>query len=221
MCGITPWGGFGAICTPELIARQEGPFASCCDGGYIYTEGIFDDINKVLILGNYKDRNCSYKEILTDYGNYEYSGIDADDFIRLVNLIEATHLCTNSFDCKPCNLEDCDAAWELAEKLNSDADSRTREYWKWRIVYIRAYLDKVRYHRCAECGWPLEKPLGGWMLFWRKFLEHDGKSQEMLLELVRLYKAQLIDDADKYAYHWFVRPPLTYGADLELEKEIR
>jgi len=221
MCGITPWGGFGAICTPELIARQEGPFASCCDGGYIYTEGIFDDINKVLILGNYKDRNCSYKEILTDYCNYEYSGIDADDFIRLVNLIEATHLCTNSFDCKPCNLEDCDAAWELAEKLNSDADSRTRGYWKWRIVYIRAYLDKVRYHRCAECGWPLEKPLGGWMLFWRKFLEHDGKSQEMLLELVRLYKAQLIDDADKYAYHWFVRPPLTYGADLELEKEIR
>lgn len=218
MCGLTPWGGFGAICTPKLIMRQESPFAPHCCGGYLYTEGIFDDINKVIILGHYWNRCCSADEILTDYCNYEYKGIPAPEFIYLVELIEATHLCT-CIDRRPCDLADCDAAWELAQKLDSAADVETRAYWKWRIVYIRAYLDKVRYHRCAELGWPLDKAVSGGMHFWRKFLEQDEAAQEMLLELIRLYKAQEIDDPERYAYHWFLRPPRTFGADLELEKK--
>jgi len=218
MVGITPWGGFGAICTPKMMRRQEMAFASRCDGGYLYTEGIFDDINKVYTLGLYWDRSRTDEETLSDYCGYEYKGIDPDDFIRLIERIEASHLCTNRFDRKPCDLADCDAAWKLAQKMDAGADPGTKTYWRWRILYIRAYLDWVRYHSCARAGWPLDKDKGGFMRFWRRFLEHDERAQEYLLELIRLYKAQEVDDPKRYAYHWYVRPPMTRGADLEAER---
>lgn len=220
MTGITPWGGFGAICTPGMMRRQEMNFASVCSGGYLYTEGIFDDINKVYNLGLYWDRTRTDEETLTDYCNYEYRGIDPKDFIRLIDLIEEGHLCTNRFDRKPADLAKCDAAWALAQKMNENASAGTKAYWRWRIMYIRAYLDKVRYHRCAELGWPLRKTPAGWMHFWRKFLEHDPQAQAYLLELIHIYKAQEQDDPRRYAYHWYVRPPMTKGADLEFERNI-
>ena len=218
MCGVTPWGGFGAIVTPKLMERQEAPFAPHCSGGYLYTEGIFDDMNKIITLGLYWDRNRPTSQTIADYCGYEFKGIDAKELIQLIDHIEASHLLTNRFDRKPCNLQDCDAAWALAEKINAAAEDDTKAYWKWRILYIRAYLDKVRYHKCAEANWPLERLTKGSMHFWRQFLAHDEKAQEMLLELIGLYKAQEVDDHSKYAYHFYVRPPRTEGANLEAEK---
>ena len=212
MTGLTPWGGMGAICTPTLIKRQEKPFAPHCDGGYLYTEGIFDDMNKAIMLGLYWNRQRSTEETLTDYCGYEFKGIDPADLIHLVDLIEASQLYTNRFDRKPCPLSFCELAWELAEKMNLGASKDTQKYWRWRIVYIRAYLDLVRYRNCAKAGWPLQKVNN--MRFWRRFLENDKKAQDFLLELIHLYKAQEIDDPIRYAYHWFVRPPMTRGANI-------
>lgn len=219
MCGVTPWGGFGAIATPKMMRRQETPFMQCCSGGYLYTEGIFDDMNKVITLGLYWDRERSTDETIADYCGYEFKGIDDKELIALIDRIEASHLCTNRFDRQPCDLADCDAAWEMAEKINAAAAEETKTYWKWRILYIRAYLDKVRYHKCAEAGWPLEQLAKSSMFFWRQFLEHDEKAQQMLQELIELYKSQEVDDHKKYAYHFYVRPPKTEGADLEFEKK--
>jgi hypothetical protein len=212
MTGLTPWGGMGAICTPTLIKRQEKPFAPHCDGGYLYTEGIFDDMNKAIMLGLYWNRQRSTEETLTDYCGYEFKGIDPADLIHLVDLIEASQLYTNRFDRKPCPLSFCELAWELVEKMNLGASKDTQKYWRWRIVYIRAYLDLVRYRNCAKAGWPLQKVNN--MRFWRRFLENDKKAQDFLLELIHLYKAQEIDDPIRYAYHWFVRPPMTRGANI-------
>ena len=220
MCNLTPWGGFGAVCTPELMKRWENPFAHCCNGGYLYTEGIWDDINKAVMLNLYWDRSYSTDDTLRDYCRYEFPGLDGNDFVRLVKLIEASHSCTNRIDAKPCPLNDCQEAWALAEKMNSAASPALQKYWRWRIVYIRAYLDLVRYTRCAELGWPLLKRPRGWFFFWRKFMEHDARAQEYLLELIHLYKAQEYDDPSRYAYHYYLRPPMTRGADLETEAKM-
>ena len=218
MTGLTPWGGFGAVCTPELMKRWEAPFAPHCHGGYLYSEGIWDDINKAVMLGIYWDRSRSTDETLADYCGYEYPGVPQEDFIRLVNLIEASQSCTNRTTHKPCPLSYCEEAMEIAERVNEALPEKIRMYWKWRILYIRAYLDHVRYHKCAEMGWPLLKRPTGWFYFWRKFLAHDEKAQEYLLELIHLYKAQEYDDPKKYAYHVYLRPPMTRGADLDSEE---
>ena len=221
MCGLTPWGGFGAICTPKMMRRQETPFMEHCDGGYLYTEGFFDDINKVYNLGLYWDRSRTDEETLSDYCGYEYNGIDAADFIKLIDLIETSHLQCNRFDRKPADLDAADAAWELAQQMNEQASPETKTRWQWRILYIRAYLDKVRYHKCAEEGWPLYQLKKFSMHFWRPFLEHDEKAQELLLELIHLYKGHECDDHRKYAYHFYVRPPRTEGTDTVTEAASR
>ncbi len=214
MVGITPWGGFGAICTPELMKRWEKPFENHCSGGYLYSEGIWDDINKAVMLGIYWDRQRPTDETLKEYCRYEFRGIDEDEFVQLVKLIEASQSCTNRIDHKPSPSEYYENAWVLAEKMNDAASAETKAYWKWRMVYIRAYLDLVRYRKCAEEGWPLLKEPRGWFGFWRRFMEHDQRAQDYLLELIHLYKAQEVDDAEKYAYHWYVRPPMVRGVDL-------
>ena len=217
MTGLTPWGGFGAVCMPELMKHWERPFEKCCHGGYLYSEGIWDDITKVVMLGIYWDRSRNTDETLRDYCGYELQGVEPEKFVKLVKLIEASQSCTNRIDKRPCPLCYCREAWELAEEMNEEASAHTKSYWKWRILYIRAYLDLVRYTKCAEMGWPLLKKSRGWFFFWRKFLEHDRRAQEMLLELIHLYKAQEYDDPERYAYHYYLRPPMTRGANRKAE----
>ncbi len=209
MTGVTPWGGFGAICTPELLLRQETPFAKLCNGGYLYTEGIFDDMNKAVMAGLYWDFSRSPDETIRDYCGYEFKGINGDDLASLIHLIEQSQLSTNRFLMRECPLHYCEEAWTLAQKIDAGAAEETRKYWKWRIIYIRAYLDFVRYHACAAAGWPWEKYKGieGMIGFWGSFLENDARSQEYLLELIRLYKAKEVNDPALYSYHWYVRPP--------------
>jgi len=213
MCGVTPWGGFGAICTPKMMRRMETPFMSQCSGGYLYTEGIFDDINKIYNLGLYWDRSRTDEETLSDYCYYEYQDIDHKDFMKLIDLIETNHLKCNRFDRLPADLEAADAGWELAQQMNERAASKTKACWRWRILYIRAYLDKVRYHNCAKDNWPLHQLKKTSMHFWRQYLTQDELAQEMLLELIHLYKAHEEDNHRQYAYHFYVRPPRTEGTD--------
>lgn len=220
MTGLTPWGGFGAVCMPELMKHWERPFETCCSGGYLYSEGIWDDVTKVAMLGIYWDRSRNTDETLRDYCGYELQGVDPEDFVKLVKLIEASQSCTNRIDKRPCPLCYCQEAWELAQKMNDAAAEATKTYWRWRIFYIRAYLDLVRYTKCAEEGWPLLKKPTGWFFFWRRFLEHDEKAQDMLLELIHLYKAQEYDDPVRYAYHYYLRPPMTRGANRDAEEQM-
>jgi len=220
MTGLTPWGAFGTVCTPALMERWEKPFENHCNGGYLYTEGIWDDINKAVMLEIYWDRSYPTNETLKDYCRYEFPGLAEDDFVRLVKLIEVSQEATNRINASPCDLSDCQEAWELAEKMNNAASPALQQYWRWRIVYIRAYLDLVRYTNCAEAGWPMRKKKTGWFRFWRRFLEHDQRSQDYLLELIHLYKAQEYEDQSKYAYHYYLRPPMTRGADLSEEVEL-
>ena len=220
MTGLTPWGGFGAVCMPELMKHWEKPFENDCNGGYLYTEGIWDDITKVAMLGIYWDRKRSTDETIADYCNYECQGIDPKDFVYLVKLIEASQSCTNRIDARPVPLCFCQEAWELAQKMNEAATEKTKTYWRWRMMYIRAYLDLVRYTKCWERGWPLLKGVRGWFNFWRPFLEHDQQAQDYLLELIHLYKAQEIADQTKYAYHYYLRPPMTRGHDFKWEAQL-
>jgi len=222
MTGVNPWGGLGAVCTPNQILKGEMPFTDCCNGGYMYSEGIYDDFNKVIVAGLYWDRSRSMDEIFADYCGYELGGMDPEKVRRMVDLMEQSQFMTNRWNLTPCPLEYCEEAWSIAQELNEKAPAHIKTCWRWRILYIRVYLDYVRYHNCAAAGWPLpDDPTGRrWKWFWRKFMADDPQAQDMLLELIHIYKSQEYDDHSKYAYHYFVRPPMVRGADLERERQI-
>ena len=223
MTGLDPWGGFGANCTPNQLIQGETPFIPYCNGGYMYSEGIYDDFNKVVIAGMYWDRKRPLEETIADYCGYELGGMDPVKLHRMVNLIEKNQQITGRWSMQPCPLEECDEVWAIAQTLNAAAPAHIKTYWRWRILYIRAYLDYVRYHNCAAAGWPfhmVKSNIRRWKWYWRRFMETDQQAQDMLLELIRIYKSQEYDNHAKYAYHYYVRPPMVRGADLERERQI-
>ena len=51
MVGAVPWGGYGANPYPSLLQKIWEKIKGVTGGGYPYSEGIFDDINKIICAG--------------------------------------------------------------------------------------------------------------------------------------------------------------------------
>ena len=67
-----PWGGFGATPLPNHLLEQWKKVQDKLSGGFPYSEGIFDDINEVIIAGLYWDSDTPVEKTLKEYIAYEY-----------------------------------------------------------------------------------------------------------------------------------------------------
>ncbi|MBQ0104815.1 MAG: hypothetical protein KBT47_02130, partial [Armatimonadetes bacterium] len=109
--------------------------------GYPYSEGIAEDINKVLMSELFFNKSVEFDNVLTEYINFEYSPDVTDDVKQLISLLEYNQsLCETE---KRCDLEKAEEAEALAEKINK-CPTLQKDYWRWRILYIRAKLEKER-----------------------------------------------------------------------------
>ena len=70
-CAV-PWGGFGANPMPMHFEKNERETGKYYEGGFPYSEGIFEDINKSLMLGFATGQYTSAYQILLDYARYEF-----------------------------------------------------------------------------------------------------------------------------------------------------
>lgn len=166
MWGRFPWGGTGATPLPrrfERLFREAEPVAS---GFSIYSEGLFDDINKFEIAALYVNPKSSYCDALAEYSRYEFPGVDEADFIRLCEMLEDIH-CTsldsaahagdtsnNSFANYVKFADDAELSRraEVAERAKVLAESIERAMlpcrrgtWKWRQIALRAKIDAAVY----------------------------------------------------------------------------
>ena len=85
----TPWGGFGATPIPYRFEAVYRPTAARHSGGYAYSEGIFEDINKVIVLGLYMGAD-SVTDIVKDYFSYYFSECTAADAEAFLRALEST-----------------------------------------------------------------------------------------------------------------------------------
>ena len=166
MWGRFPWGGTGATPLPrrfERLFREAEPVAS---GFSIYSEGLFDDINKFEIAALYVNPKSSYRDALAEYSRYEFPGVDEADFIRLCEMLEDIH-CTsldsaahagdtsnNSFANYVKFADDAELlrraavaarAKALADKIECAMLPCRRGTWKWRQIALRAKIDAAVY----------------------------------------------------------------------------
>lgn len=164
MWGRYPWGSFGAIATPkrhEKLFRQAEPVSGGCQ---LYSEGIFEDINKFVVNGLYVNPSRHADDLLKEYAAYELPGADPKDFVRLVHLMEETHEThvegtandyfvasyiqngpEHELDRRKTMSSDM---LSLAEKIDGDILPSMRGSWRWRVVLLRAIIDKELYaHR--------------------------------------------------------------------------
>lgn len=143
MWGLYPWGGFGATPLPERFTKlwQEHPHKF--SGGFCYSEGIYEDINKAIIAGLYIKGDADFRGTLAEYAGYEFGITDPAMFIKLCELIERNHTTRAVKNTVSADL--AEDAYYTALKLDSTIPDWAKKCWRWRIILLRA---RIEYYRC-------------------------------------------------------------------------
>lgn len=143
MWGQGPWGGYGANPLLNRFQRLWNQASYKLSGGFPYSEGIFEDINKVLCLQFYWEKNRPAEDIFREYAAAEFSPDAADDVLEAARILEENHSRENIG-------ESAARAWELMEKSDKALTPWARKNWRWRILYLRALIDYNMYMNNGE-----------------------------------------------------------------------
>lgn len=182
MWGNWPWGGMGANPLPGRFQRLWDQVRHKVSGGFPYSEGIYEDMNKVVTLQFYWDRDRSAWETLAEYSAYEFGSSVVKQVLELVDLLERA--ASNHYQKLPVDTKGVIRAYRLAEDIHARLPEWAQRNWRWEILRLRAQLDYERF-----VGDGLEKP----------------KAEAAMLRLIELYHCQIETDDP---YHHRVRPPL-------------
>ncbi|NLG49176.1 MAG: hypothetical protein GX552_03570 [Chloroflexi bacterium] len=195
MYAMYPWGGFGANPLPLTLQARWDASRHLLSGGFPYSEGIYEDMNKAIFFQFYWDPQRPALETVREYAAYEYDHAVADEVVSVVERLEQNHqhglgatqgeealdwAATPVYDLPRVRAAAANAEANLAA-LQGVADRLTpaaRNAWRWRVLWLRAALD-------AEI-----QASGG---------RSTARTEEYLRELVGLYYAEQAEAA--------VRPP--------------
>lgn len=139
MWGMWPWGGYGANPLPQRFQRLWNQVRPVAAGGFPYSEGIYEDLNKVICLGLQWQKDRPVEEILREYIGCEYSARTTDDLLAALAALERNHV----RDIRDGAAEFSGTADTLArvERAASTLTAQVCEGWRWRILYLRALID--------------------------------------------------------------------------------
>jgi hypothetical protein len=184
MWGNWPWGGCGAHTLPNRLQRLWDQAKHVLQGGFPYSEGIYEDISKAIVSQFYWDPDCSAQSTLREYAAYEFSPEVVDDVLALIEILEMSasrHYMQQPVD--EAVAAGARRAAMLAEAIHARLPLWARQSWRWEILYLRAILDRERF-----AGAGLETPI----------------ADAALLRLCEIYHCQVETDDP---YHHRVRPP--------------
>ncbi|MHB0954985.1 MAG: alpha/beta hydrolase fold domain-containing protein [Pirellulaceae bacterium] len=138
MVGWPVWGGFGANPLPTRYEGEWKALKAQWQGGFPYSEGIFEDINKILWASFYWQADITADEALGEYIAFEYSPEVVHLVLPAIQLLE-----------RHTPGERTGAGSLKARDLIAQADARltpqARQAWRWRILFLRAQVDAQLY----------------------------------------------------------------------------
>lgn len=155
MSGMYPWGGFGANLQVARVQKVWNACQGMLAGGFPYSEGIFEDINKVVCLQLYWDGARNAEDIVQEYAAAEFAPASAGLVAQAIALLEQNMNHDLNKDWKKAQacrqadnpiyqLSSCSRSDECLALLNqagSVMDAAVRQSWRWRMLKIRAELD--------------------------------------------------------------------------------
>jgi hypothetical protein len=162
MHGMHPWGGFGINPLPRHIDRLWQPSRHLLAGGFPYSEGIYEDINKVLLLQRDWDPPRALADIMHEYAAAVWSPRHAVTLAEVLTALEPQELIRIHRDLKPelfshthahdpevlsdiqerplYTIPDSTKENNLLDTIEKDLPEAVRLHWRWRILRIRALL---------------------------------------------------------------------------------
>ena len=138
-----PWGGFGANPLPGRFQLLWNSVKDKVAGGYPYSEGIFEDINKVIYSQFYWNREQSAIDTLKEYVSFEFGAIQLPAILEAIGILEKNHGLKGSAKKIRVPATDFGAAraYALLKSVDSRLPGRTKNGWRWRILLLRAMFD--------------------------------------------------------------------------------
>jgi hypothetical protein len=152
MYRMRPWGGFGANPLPGYLQTTWDRMHPLVAGGFPYSEGIFEDINKAIYLQLYWNPKQSALKTVHDYATYEFAPEVADDVVRIVQRLETHHHhdifrenVLQQDENLPWynlpNLKQPTACLQRMKRAAKRLPTSIRTSWRWRLLEIRVALD--------------------------------------------------------------------------------
>ena len=185
MWKLQPWGGRGANPMPKRFQAIWDSAKKVLRGGMPYSEGMYEDILKVQCVGYYWNAEHTYKEILGEYINYEYASDVIDEVLEMMELMEVNHI--RVAELKTPDMDATYRAEKLADIVDSKLSDRAKTAWRWRILYIRAKIDRMVYEYFLQEGYKeedaytkLRKTVPNWLA------DHE-EAQALFQELCKHY----------------------------------
>lgn len=151
-----PWGGFGAVLTSEFLENSNNETGYIYDGGFPYSEGIFEDANKFLVLTSfYQGRYTTADDAIRAYCKLEFCCDDEDlydavkksqySIPRLAHMLDepGKEGCMQyEFE----NTEYIDYVYEVISKYNELLPKKITQNYKFRLFYLRSVIDYEMLH---------------------------------------------------------------------------
>ena len=170
MSGMWPWGGYGANLQPRRLQKVWDSIKDRLAGGFPYSEGIFEDLNKVICLQLYWNPERAVADIVREYAA-EMAPEAADDVTAAIYLLEeqmqhglASEENREAWRRKYISGEDDgqiplyqlprgvapEKAFGLLDAAARTMTPAAAASWRWRFLWLRAALDLelTRSHGC-------------------------------------------------------------------------
>ena len=163
-------------------------------GGYPYSEGIFEDINKIIYSQFFWRKETPAWETVRAYIAYEFSPDAVESVAEAIALLERNYPRTEW------TRKSAERAWELLQQADAQLPDRARRSWRWRILYLRALIDvellTPQNGVSDRCDAAYEELLDIFHL-------HEGWSA--VAPPSRAYKARRVDDIAARSARWHRR----------------
>ncbi|NQU10205.1 hypothetical protein HQ590_05415 [bacterium] len=162
MYKMWPWGGYGANPLPRHIQEVWDHCGAQVSGGFPYSEGIFEDLNKAICLQHYWG-DVDARDTVREYLAAEFSAADAGELAGVVAGMEAEHqhgladlgtgqeLKQPLFPREPATplpvvyraplLRQAPPRAVALGQLEARWPERVRRSWRWRQFRLRAEID--------------------------------------------------------------------------------
>lgn len=150
MEGCMPWGGFGATTILESLQKTNESCKGLYAGGYPYSEGVYEDINKAVMLGWYSGTYMTAEKALKAYLSFEFCvhGTELEELAEAVLKMEKGLEKKMAYrrGMEPRYVLECAdealKAAEVFEKFNAKLPEVIRNGRKFRLLYLRAVIDR-------------------------------------------------------------------------------
>jgi hypothetical protein len=153
MLGMWPWGGRGAAFRTEAVkediekARRIGA-ASIMP----YSEGIYEDVSKVLWVQSFWDTKRSVDDILEEYVRYEYAPQvlpEALEVIKTLGTMQEISLKSKKFS--PNEAADGKLCGDFVDRVEPKLPAYVRASWRWKLFALRCRIEScLRQGRCFQ-----------------------------------------------------------------------